>query len=340
MNLTGLQRDDWRSNRDQPPNLDDMINDFFNNLFGRNKRGSSSDSFSWLVLVVGVVIIGLWAVGGFYVIRPAEEAVVLRFGKFNTVVGPGLHWMALGIDSRYVVNTSKVEPYEYSSRMLTEDENYTQASLFVSYRIVDARRYYFNVVNPVAVMEKVVASSLRQVVGHTTLEGLLTTAKESVRGDVESLIKSTLDQYDSGLEISDVKLQEITVPAEVTPYFDDVIVAREEKAKKISEGERYVREIIPRARGSAERLIRSAHAYKEKIVLDAKASVAQYMAVLPKYQASPKLTEKRMFFEAMQQILGRVNKVYVDDSKQILYLPLSEAKKPSMLPNTLSEVAR
>ena len=154
------------------------------------------------------------------------------------------------------------------------------------------------------------------------------------------MIKSTLDQYDSGLEISDVKLQEITVPAEVTPYFDDVIVAREEKAKKISEGERYVREIIPRARGSAERLIRSAHAYKEKIVLDAKASVAQYMAVLPKYQASPKLTEKRMFFEAMQQILGRVNKVYVDDSKQILYLPLSEAKKPSMLPNTLSEVAR
>ena len=119
MNLTGLQRDNWRPNRDQPPNLDDLINDFFNNIFGRKTKGSPSDSFSWLVLLVGVVIIGLWFVGGFYVIRPAEEAVVLRFGQFNSVAGPGLHWMPLGIDSRFVVNTSRVEPYEYSSRMLT-----------------------------------------------------------------------------------------------------------------------------------------------------------------------------------------------------------------------------
>ena len=193
--------------------------------------------------------------------------------------------------------------------------------------------------DPRRALEKVVASSLRQVVGHTKLEGLLTTEKENVRLEAEKQIRLLMEQYNSGLEITDVKLQEVTVPQVVIEYFDDVIKAREEKAKKISEGERYVKEIIPRARGQAERLVRAAQAYKEKVVLDARAGIAKFEAVLPQFVKHPDLTRSRLYFESMRALLPGLNKVYVNDSKQLFYLPLPNSTGEKNIP-VYAETAR
>ena len=337
----GLYQDKWRGKKNGPPNLDELLSEFMKSVFGESQSSGSGQNYSIssVILIVVSVIAALWAVSGFYIVSPAEEAVTLRFGRYTGTVGPGLHWYARGFESKRVVNTSKVESYEYSSRMLTEDENYAKASIIVYYRITNPRQFFFNLTDPILALERVVASSLRQVVGHTRLQGLLTTEKEAVRIAVGESISEITKRYQSGIEITDVKLQEITVPSEVLAYFDDVIKAREEKAKKISQGERYVREIIPLARGQAERNIRSAEAYKEKVVLDARAGVARFLALLSEYQANPELTEKRLFTDTMIKIMSKLNKVYLDGSKQILYLPLDKSSQPEAIKSLMAKNA-
>lgn len=327
-----LSKDPWKRDNNNPPDLDELFSKFTNEVLGgaggsTNQTGTSGGS--WFIPLMFTLLMALWFVSGFFIVRPAQEGVVLRFGRFHSTIGPGLHWMLRGVDSVKLVNTSRVEPIMYTSRMLTEDENYVKASLVVYYRVKDPVAFLYSVQDPVMALTETVASSLRQVVGHTMLEGLLTTQKEAVRLEAEKLIRTINDSYKSGLEITDVKLQEITVPNVVIEYFDDVIKAREEKAKKISEGERYVKEIIPRARGQAERMVRAAKAYQEKVVLDAQAEVAKFLAVLPEYEKNPSITRDRLYYETMQEVLSRLKKVYVDDSKQMLYLPVTGSSQAS-----------
>lgn len=318
------EHDPWkRKNKDQPPNIDELLAQLGKHISGNSDNSSSGSGMSIsLLLILIVFFVFLWFVSGFYIVKPPEKAVVLRFGSYHETQGPGLHWIARGIENKYVVNVNRIENYSYSSEMLTEDENYAKVALTVFYRVKNPEHYLFNVKNPTGSLEDVVHSALRQIVGHTHLEEILTSGKEIARSQVANLVESTLSNYRTGIEVTDVKLQEATVPKNVIAAFDNVITAREDKAAKISQGQRYVKKVVPLAQGKRQRLLQEASAYYKKVVLNADSNVARYLALLPQHSLYPDILEKRLYFETMETVLERLNKVYVNkDSKQIFYVP-------------------
>ena len=316
------ENDPWQKKRpQQPPNLDEIFEDFGGKFF-QNNNGPL-----FFPLLILFVVSLLWIVSGFYIVKPAQEAIVLRFGKYHATEGPGLHWIAQGLENKYVVNVNRIYTYNYSDQMLTEDENYVKASITVFYRIQSPKDFLFNVRDPEESLNDAVHSALRQTIGHTHLEEVLTSGKEVVRQDTAKLIKSILATYKTGIDVTDVKLQEATVPPSVIAAFDDVITAREAKAAKISQGERYVKKVVPLARGQSKRRLQEAQAYHDKVVLHAKADVAKFLALLPLYEKNGKLMQQRLYFDTMDSVLSRVNKIFVPDNKQILYLPIDSAAR-------------
>ena len=332
--MTYDNNDPWqKKRREDPPNLDEIFE-------GLNLSFLQGDyGFFFFPLLVLLVALVLWIVSGFYIVKPAQEAIVLRFGKYFDSYGPGLHWIARGIDNKYIVNTSRIYAYNYSDQMLTEDENYVKAAITVFYRIDSPKDYLFNVRDPEDTLFDAVHSALRQTIGHTDLEEVLTSGKEVVRSQTAKLLNEVLDSYGTGIEVTDVKLQEATVPQSVIAAFDDVITARETKAAKISQGERYVKKVVPLAKGKSDRILEEAHAYHAKIVLNAQADVARFLALLPEFSASPDIIQSRLYLETMQTILGRVDKVFVNNSKQILNLSTSHSKPIHQSGNTLADSA-
>ncbi|MEC8383726.1 MAG: FtsH protease activity modulator HflK [Pseudomonadota bacterium] len=312
--------DPWqRKPKNQPPNIDEILGDILKSATGnkKNVNGISFFSLGFFVLLM------IWFISGIYVVRPAEEATVLRFGRYYNTLGPGLHWFARGIEQVFVLNTNEIDNYSYASEMLTEDENYGRVALTVYYRIKDPRSYLFNVNDPIESLQGAVQSSLRQIIGHTHLEEILTSGKERARAQTAKLVGEILDQYKTGIEVTDVKLQEATVPSQVISAFDNVITAREEKAAKISQGERYVKRVVPEAKGQAKRMLEAGKAYKSQVIHNAQADVARFLALLPEYQKDGELMEKRLFYQAMEKILPRLNKVFVTNNKQVLLLNMT-----------------
>ena len=308
----------WERKRPkQPPNIDDYYLNTASSIF--NGNNGSSQKRGLFLMLLGMLLL-FWTISGFYTVKPAEEGVLLRFGRFAGRIDPGLHWMARGIDRVYILNTNRIETWNYSAEMLTKDENYAKVALSVFYRIGNPEDYLFKVSDPITSLENAVASALRQVVGHTDLEAILTTGKEEARANVESLVNEILNDYQTGIVVTDVKMQEATVPNTVIKAFDNVITAREEKAAKISQGERYVKDIIPKAIGKARRAVEEAKAYQEQVIFGAKADVAQFLALLPVYDNNPKLLTDRIYYETMQSVLSRMKKVYTNDTKSVMFV--------------------
>lgn len=315
--------DPWRRRKNQqPPNIDDIIADLGKGVFGPDKSGGESNTATYLLLLAASLF---WAFSGIYVVKPAEEAVVLRFGKFHSMEGPGLHWFARGLENVSILNTNEIENYSYSSEMLTEDENYAKVALTVYYRIRDPKSFLFNVNDPIESLQGAVQSSLRQVIGHTHLEEVLTYGKEKTRQDAATLINEILESYSTGIEVTDVKMQEATVPNQVLAAFDSVITAREEKAAKISKGERYVKRVIPEANGKARRVLEAASATQKKLILDAKADVAEFIALLSEYENNAELTKRRMYYQTMQRVLPKLNKVFTTADKPVVFLNMQDS---------------
>lgn len=324
-----------RKKTNQPPNIDELFSQFGKKYFKGGGAGQEPTN-SYLFILIGFLLI-LWILSGFYTIKPAERGTLLRFGRYQSTVEPGLHWRAKGIDSLYVLNTNRIETWNYSAEMLTKDENYAKVALSVFYRIGNPKDYLFRVQDPVTSMENAVSSALRQVIGHTDLEAILTIGKEEARAQVEALVNEILDEYKTGIEVTDLKMQEATVPQTVIKAFDNVITAREEKAAKISQGERYVKGILPKALGKARRIIEESKAYQDRVILGAEADVARFLALLPQYKNDSQLLTDRLYLEMLQNVLGRVNKVYVKDSKSLLYLPVTQGAG-AQLPGLVNEV--
>jgi len=321
----------WERKREkQPPNIDEILLKYSRQVMtGGPGSGAKGNIFmlGFFVLILAV----FWFFSGFYTVRPAEEGVLLRFGRFVERVDPGLHWMARGINKVYVVDTNRIETWNYSAEMLTEDENYAKVALSVFYRVGNPEDYLFRVADPVTSLENAVSSALRQVIGHTSLEAILTTGKEQARANVEALVNEILDDYKTGIVVTDVKMQEATVPATVIKAFDNVITAREEKAAKISQGERYVKDIMPKAVGKAQRSIEEAKAYQEQVIFNAKADVAKFLALLPEYKKDAALMKERIYLDTMQNALSRLKKVYVHDGNAMLLMPAGmEASLPTV----------
>ncbi|MFT3742315.1 MAG: FtsH protease activity modulator HflK [Gammaproteobacteria bacterium] len=345
-------KDPWGRDKKKPqgpPDLDALLRDFKNKLWkllgfksnGVSGAGNNPTTPKSISAWIGVVIIGLivlWGLSGIYIVSPAERAVVLRFGRYVDTMEPGPHWLPTGIDSKSIVNVQKVSNFTWQSEMLTKDENIVSVAVAVQYRIQYPRDYLFNVADPNASLEQATASALRQVVGHNTLDSLLTTGRAQVRDEVGKQLQRILSNYKAGLLVTDVTLQSIKPPEAVTAAFDDAIKAREDEQAYINKAEAYANQVTAGAQGQAARILQEAEAYQKEVVLQAQANIVGYLALVPEYQNNPKMAQSRLYLNAMETVLKNSSKVFVDqtDGHSMFYLPLD---KLTSLPSTSTETS-
>ena len=281
-----------------------------------------SSLFSWL----GLVVFGLWALSGFFIVNPAEQAAVLYFGKYRETLNSGPHWIPRFIAQKTVMNVERVLDYSYSGQMLTKDENLVAVSIAVRYRIGNLEAFLFNVADPEESLKQASSSALRQVVGTTTLDELITAGREAWGGQVQDSLIKILNKYNSGMKVISVAPQAARAPENVQSSFDDAIKAREDERRFIEQARAYEAKVVPIAQGNAKRIAQEAQAYAQQVVLNAEGQTAEFLQLLPAYLKSPALMSERLYLETMESIMSGHPKIFVE-AKQApnLYLPLMPA---------------
>tara|TARA_R110002126_G_scaffold187410_1_gene336068 strand:+ start:61467 stop:62657 length:1191 start_codon:yes stop_codon:yes gene_type:complete len=338
-------KDPWRS-KDQPPDLDEALKQLqikLKKLFsnGKSKSGGSSnrkkggsgggagvglsDGGPLLFILLGLGAIVLWALSGIFIIDPAEEAAILRFGRYVGTVGAGPHWIPRIISSKIVVNVDRILDYSYSAQMLTRDENLVSVALVVQYRIEDLEDYLFSVADPIDSLKQATSSALRQVVGTTSLDQIITEGRELWGANVQESLISILASYKTGIKVVNVSPQPARAPENVQDAFDDAIKAQEDEKRFKEQARAYEARVVPIAEGNAKRITAEAKAGSEQAVLRAKGDVAEFLALLPEYLRAPHVTSQRLYLETMQRVLGRSSTIVVDGKAgNLLYLPLDK----------------
>lgn len=328
-------KDPWKNNNNnnQPPDLDEVfkrLQEKLKNTFGGKKGPSSNDSSGnsngGLLALVGLFIVFiLWALSGIFIVDPAEQAVILRFGKYVETVGPGPHWIPRIISSKVVMNVDRVLDYPYSAQMLTRDENLVEVSIAVQYRIGDLEQYLFNVANSEESLQQATSSALRQVVGTTTLDQIITEGREVWGSKVQDTLIKTLGLYKTGILIVNVSPQPARAPESVQDAFDDAIKAQEDEKRFKEQAYAYAAKVVPIAEGNASRIEQEAEAFSKQVVLRAQGEVAEFLALLPQYVAAPQVMSERMYLDTMQRVLSNSSKIIVDGkSGNLMYLPLEK----------------
>lgn len=325
-------KDPWNS-KNQPPDLDDVLKRIHEKLkktfFGGTSKpanGSSTGSGGGLIaIMLALVVFILWVLSGIFIVDPAEQAAILRFGKYVETVGPGPHWIPRIISSKIVLNVDRMLDYSYSAQMLTSDENLVAVSLAVQYRIGDLQQYLFNVANPEESLQQATSSALRQVVGTTTLDQIITEGREVWGNSVQDTLIKTLDIYKTGIVIVNVSPQPARAPESVQDAFDDAIKAQEDEKRFKEQAYAYAAKVVPIAEGNASRIQQEAEAFSKQVVLRAQGEVAEFLALLPQYVAAPQVMAERMYLETMQKVLNQSSKIIVDGKAgNLLYLPLDK----------------
>ena len=336
MGWNGSDKDNnpW-GGKNQPPDLDEALKRLQEKLKKTFSRGtgqptstqSATDSGGggFLVSMVCVVVVVLWALSGIFIVDPAEQAAILRFGRYIETVGPGPHWIPRFISSKIVLNVDRVADYSYSAQMLTKDENLVSVAVAVQYRIGDLQEYLFNVSDPEESLQQATSSALRQVVGTTTLDQIITEGRDAWGISVQDFLVKTLARYKTGIVIVNVSPQPARAPENVQDAFDDAIKAQEDEKRFKEQARAYAARVVPIAEGNAKRIYEETKAFSEQVVLKAKGETAEFLELLPEYVRSPYVTGERMYLDAMQQVLSASSKIIVDGKAgNLMYLPLDK----------------
>ncbi|MEQ5297404.1 FtsH protease activity modulator HflK [Providencia rettgeri] len=290
---------------------------------GDNKQPSQISGRLGMLALAAIVVV--WAGSGFYTIKESDRGVVLRFGEYSGIVGPGLNWKPTFIDRVIPVNVETVREQATNGMMLTSDENVIRVEMNVQYRVTDPAQYLFSVTNPDNSLRQALDSAVRGVIGQSAMEQVLTTNRAFIRDVTQKELEATIAPYKMGITLLDVNFQAARPPEDVKAAFDDVISAREEEQKTIREAHAYRNEVLPLAKGNAQRLIEEAEAYKASVVFKAEGEVASFAKMLPEYRAAPEITRERLYIDTMERVLSNTRKVIANDkSNSMLVLPLDQ----------------
>lgn len=328
-------KDRWGGN-DSPPDLDEALKKLQKKIkqtFSGGSRKShdkggghqESSGAGLMAVIVVVIAAALWALSGIFIVDPAEKAAILRFGKYVETVGPGPHWIPRFISSKKIVNVDRVMDYSYSAQMLTKDENLVSVALVVQYRIGDLENYLFNVAAPIESLQQATSSSLRQVIGHTTLDEIITEGRDLWGAKVQETLIEILNRYKAGIAVVNVSPQPARAPESVQDAFDDAIKAQEDEKRFVEQAKAYEARVVPIAKGNAKRMLAEADAFARQVVLNAEGQTAEFLELLPVYIKSPFVTAQRMYLDTMEKVLSKSSKIVVDKkSGNLLYLPLDQ----------------
>ncbi|QIA76820.1 FtsH protease activity modulator HflK [Rodentibacter caecimuris] len=332
----------WDSNQNRgkqdqsPPDIEEIFNNLLKKLGGGKKGGQNNGSsnnppsipFNWgkalpIAVALGAIV---WGASGFYTIKEAERGVVLRFGELHSIVQPGLNWKPTFVDKVLPVNVEQVKELKTQGAMLTQDENMVKVEMTVQYRVQDPAKYRFSVTNADDSLNQATDSALRYVIGHMTMNDILTTGRAVVRENTWKTLNEIIKPYDMGLDVIDVNFQSARPPEEVKDAFDDAIKAQEDEQRFIREAEAYAREREPIARGDAQRILEEATAYKDRIVLDAKGEVERLQRLLPEFKAAPDLLRERLYIQTMEKVMANTPKIMLDgnNGNNLTVLPIEQ----------------
>ncbi|MGD9787796.1 MAG: FtsH protease activity modulator HflK [Sulfuricellaceae bacterium] len=340
-----------KKNNDGPPDLDELwrkFNQKLNELFGRKGRGrpagdSEGPSGSPVKLpgvgVLAAVAVAVWLGSGFYIVDAAKRGVVLRFGKYVETTQPGPHWhLPYPIESVEVVNLDQMRTVEIGYRnnfknkvqkealMLTDDENIIDIQFAVQYILKNPEDYLFSNRNPDEAVRQAAETAIREVVGKSKMDFVLYEGREAVASNAAKLMQEILDRYKTGIAISKVTMQNAQPPEEVQAAFDDAVKAGQDRDRQKNEGQAYANDVIPKARGTAARLLEEAEGYKQRVIANAEGDASRFKQVVVEYNKAPGVTRDRLYLDAMQQIYSNTSKVLVDqkNGNSLLYLPLDK----------------
>lgn len=337
-------QDPWgNKDKDQgPPDLDEVVKklqDKMGGLFGGKRGGGSGDgkspgtpgSLKGPLVIAAVVGVVLLAVNSFYTIQPAERGVIKRLGAYSHMTTPGPHFLIPFIDTKDVVNVDNVNKFSHRAQMLTTDENIVDITLTVQYRIQDASDYLYQDANPDKSINSAMESALREVIGKSTLDEIITEKRSSIAGLVKQGTQKLLDLYRTGLLVTNINIQDANPPTEVKAAFDDATKALADKERVQNQAEGYANDIVPRARGAGARQIEDAKAYKAQVLSQAEGESKRFVALLNEYQKAPKVTRERLYLDTVQDVMTNSSKVVLDNKggNNLTYLPLDKIMRPA-----------
>lgn len=343
----------------QPPDLEELLRRSQDRL-RRILPGGGLTAGGIAILALGLAIV--WLLSGIYFVTAQEQGVVLRFGRYVARTAPGMHyhlpWPIETVETPEVTTVNQItigyrlttdasedaqaDDLREESLMLTGDENIVDVNFSVGWFIKDAANYLFNVDRPDLAIKGVAESAMREVVGQTQIESILTQDRAPVENQVRDLMQKTLDTYQAGVAIAWVKMQKADIPAEVIDAYRDVQAARADQETARNKAEAYANKIIPESRGNAAKIVQDAEAYRQQVIAEAEGESKRFLSVYEQYKKAPDVTRRRMYIETMSQVLGNVNKVIIDDSvgKGVVpYLALPGLDKPRSPSVTVTEPA-
>ena len=331
----------------RPPNIDEVvekIQKLINKLIPGGKFGGSK------VIIFGLILlIVVWALSGLYRVLPDEQGVVLRFGKFTSTTQPGLNYhIPYPIETVLTPKVTKVNRIDIGFRsasdsgrtsgigdvseeslMLTGDENIVNIDFSVFWVIKDAGKYLFKIQSPVVTVKAAAETAMREVIAKSKLQSILTEGRSKIEIETQEIAQSLLDEYESGIQLTQVQTQKADPPDEVIDAFRDVQAARADMERSKNEAEAYQNDVIPRARGEAAKILQEAEAYKKQVVAAAEGEASRFVAIYNEYAKAKRVTQERMYLETMEKVLADIDKVIIDKKAGgvVPYLPLPELSK-------------
>ena len=333
-------------NNEGPPDLDEVMRELsrkVNALFGKKPSPSSEKTPPTPFLPILSLVLLLWVATGFYIVDQGSRGVVLRFGQHVETTMPGPRWhMPFPIESVNVVNMEQVRTIEIGYRsadggavrskelkeslMLTDDENIIDLQFAVQYNLKNVEDSLFSNRSAEDSVRGIAESAIREVVGKSKLDFALYEGREEVAVNTKKLMQDILDRYKTGINVVSVTMQNAQPPEQVQAAFEDAVKAKQDLERQKNEGQAYANDVIPKARGTASRLLQEAQGYKLRVENEAQGNVSRFNQIFAQYQKAPEVTRQRMYLDAQEQIMSNVSKVIVDqkNGNNLLYLPLDK----------------
>jgi membrane protease subunit HflK len=338
-----------------PPDLEELLRRGQDKLRTVLPGGNLGGRGILLIALVGVL---LWAGSGIFQVAPDELGLVLRFGKYVWDAKPGLNYHypypietvelpkvtrvnRIDIGMRLVEDIrrgTQMRDVPEESLMLTGDENIVDVDFAVFWLVKSdgAGFYRFNIQNPEGTVKAVAESAMREVVGRSDIQPILTGARQNIETAVNDLMQKTLDKYLSGIQVTQVQMQKVDPPAQVIDSFRDVQAARADQERAQNEAQTYANRVVPEARGAAAKVKQTAEAYREQTVAEAKGQTARYNQIYEEYKKAPEVTRQRLYLETMERVFGGTDKIILDSAGQgggvVPYLPLPELRSRPAAP--------
>jgi len=326
----------------EPPDIEEMLRR------GKDRfRQTVPGGFGYgkVAGLLGAVALIAWLGSGFYVVDPKQQGLELVFGEITETSLPGWAWnWPAPVGAVEILDVTEVKREEIGFRtrsgtqvdelteslMLTGDENIIDVQFVVFWVIKDARDFAFNVSDPKQAVKSVAESAMREVIGKTEFESARTKGRAQIQNDVMDLMQVTLDDYGAGIQITQLEMQKVNPPESVMQSFHDVQAARADKERKINEAQADANEKLERAEGERQRIIRDAEGYREEKIAQARGAVEQFTAVQKEYAKNPDLIARRIYLETMENVLGNMDKLLIEDqggSGAVPYLSLNELRR-------------